>query len=513
MWSASFGRRTDLMIRFDILGDPEVVGEQDDYQASWGAFQLWVDGVNLCRHEELGEPMESIHWYLLPLFQWLAENWDPLFHEEQIALRESIGSQFPESGATLLRENAAAPYRIDGESLDHWESTWYSWWKRHHLWSARDGGLLPSVTMRRYREAIEVSWLPDAPAGAPQFYRFLNSGGVFRSDPSSIAVPLFESLRAFARGFAERRPDSAVFRRLLEVVYQISGPTATHRRIPWLIGLGDSYSTMVTRWTELSSALPALRDIVTQEVSGDGIVTPSTHAAVLMYGSVSPNIGVNDAVRLGEIVVHDYKPDRALKPIDELSSRGDLSHEPSMVQPWEDGYELAQIVRRDFIGQPEDKPLDFAPIFQQLGVAVRELPFTDTDLRGVSVAGSSFEPLIVMNSNSAYHGRRGGKRFTMAHELCHLVADRSFGGQLGIVSGQWAPREIERRANAFAAELLMPERAIGSMIAGRDPVPLDVVFEIADRYDTTVHAVASHLVNRGLISRANFDMLMGSLSR
>ena len=36
---------------------------------SWGSFQIWVEGRNLCSHLEEGERIDSAHWYLLPLLE------------------------------------------------------------------------------------------------------------------------------------------------------------------------------------------------------------------------------------------------------------------------------------------------------------------------------------------------------------------------------------------------------------------------------------------------------------
>lgn len=48
-------------------------------------------------------------------------------------------------------------------------------------------------------------------------------------------------------------------------------------------------------------------------------------------------------------------------------------------------------------------------------------------------------------------------RFTLAHELAHLVYDRLAGTWLAQASGPWTPPGRESRANAVAAALLMPE--------------------------------------------------------
>ena len=67
--------------------------------------------------------------------------------------------------------------------------------------------------------------------------------------------------------------------------------------------------------------------------------------------------------------------------------------------------------------------------------------------------------------NASTHPKAGRRRFTLAHELCHLLVDRDKGARLAIVSGPWAPLDVERRANAFAAALLMPEAAVAKAVA------------------------------------------------
>ena len=50
------------------------------------------------------------------------------------------------------------------------------------------------------------------------------------------------------------------------------------------------------------------------------------------------------------------------------------------------------------------------------------------------------------------------QRFTLAHELCHMLHDRSYGARLAIASGPWAPWGIEKRANALLAGAGVPMR-------------------------------------------------------
>lgn len=72
------------------MPDPDSgIGADPEDTASWGSFQLWVDGQNLCAHVDQGEQLQSAHWYLLPLLEWLTENWDALLHEEKLPNRNA----------------------------------------------------------------------------------------------------------------------------------------------------------------------------------------------------------------------------------------------------------------------------------------------------------------------------------------------------------------------------------------------------------------------------------------
>ncbi len=84
----------------------------------------------------------------------------------------------------------------------------------------------------------------------------------------------------------------------------------------------------------------------------------------------------------------------------------------------------------------------------------------------------------------------------LAHELCHLLFDRKSFVSLALVSGTWAPAPLERRANAFAAELLLPLAGIRRLVpAGSEPT--DTQFEtLLDRFKVGASTCAWHLRNR-----------------
>ena len=80
-WERFSGDTSTFAIKIAFHADPDDgQGADADTARSWGALQVWVDGINLCAHVDQGETLQSAHWYLLSTLEWLASNWDPLLH-------------------------------------------------------------------------------------------------------------------------------------------------------------------------------------------------------------------------------------------------------------------------------------------------------------------------------------------------------------------------------------------------------------------------------------------------
>ncbi|MXW60154.1 MAG: ImmA/IrrE family metallo-endopeptidase [Acidimicrobiales bacterium] len=98
-------------------------------------------------------------------------------------------------------------------------------------------------------------------------------------------------------------------------------------------------------------------------------------------------------------------------------------------------------------------------------IRVNEVSLSDPELRAVAFVSDQHAPTIALNTSHRSAADPRARRFTLAHELCHLLHDRSYGASLAIASGPWAPLAIEQRANAFAAWLLMPPDRLKPAIA------------------------------------------------
>ena len=151
--------------------------------------------------------------------------------------------------------------------------------------------------------------------------------------------------------------------------------------------------------------------------------------------------------------------------------------------------------------------IDVEKIVAELGIAVAEAQLETATIRGVAIAGEGFAPKIVVNLSSKYNDTKEGRRFTIAHELCHILHDRSRARRIAHVSGEWAAPQVEQRANAFAAYLLMPRELVASSIGTGNAGSPPVVNELAASLQVSATAQAEHLYNLRIIGDWERDNL------
>lgn len=499
-WERFAGDTRRFAVRLAFSPDPDAGrGATPDASLSWGSFQLWADGRNLCAHSEEGERIESVHWYLLPLMEWFARNWNAMLHEERLPVENEGGDAWSSLRRTRFPPAALAA-EADREAV--WEERWQGWWDRHALRAASEGGLFPDVVLRRFRDAVEISWGDARTAGAPAGFDFLEcSRRVVRLSPIDVALPLHEVLIGAATHLVSRAPDLPRPRELQRALLALRRSAQRHRRLSWLAGLGTDANTVQQGFTRAKRWLSSVgggKSLLDGRF--DPLVVEGSCQAALMFGSVAPNIRREDVVRLAEVMVRssaseDSPAVRDFQQVVPLAA--------AEGRPWELGYRLAE----DFIEKlgprlfEAAKPVDVLRILDVLGVEAAEVPLSDETIRGVAIAGPRRRPCVAWNPGCERNADEKGRRFTLAHELCHVLFDGGAGRGLALASGPWAPVDLEQRANAFAAMLLMPTDAVRSAIANL-PVALntpEAIGEIAGRFNTGFHATLWHLANLGFI--------------
>ncbi|MBI4880535.1 MAG: ImmA/IrrE family metallo-endopeptidase [Planctomycetes bacterium] len=110
-----------------------------------------------------------------------------------------------------------------------------------------------------------------------------------------------------------------------------------------------------------------------------------------------------------------------------------------------------------------DAPLpDVAEVLESQGVRTAQLLLPE-DLSGLTLFDPEIGPFVVVNNREPGHSRLR-RRFSHAHEYCHVLLDRE---QKGTIS--WTSERdtfLEVRANAFAAAFLMPRAGVQDFVRG-----------------------------------------------
>lgn len=128
-------------------------------------------------------------------------------------------------------------------------------------------------------------------------------------------------------------------------------------------------------------------------------------------------------------------------------------------RPLDQGIRAANIIR-DWLNQPDDGRLDLEDLSRRLAIYVELQSIPDNRLDGIAIVGPRHGPAILLNRDIRRQGSGAADleralRFTWSHEIGHLVLDQNEWPALIDAARQRIPREVEVRANAFAAYLLL----------------------------------------------------------
>lgn len=145
--------------------------------------------------------------------------------------------------------------------------------------------------------------------------------------------------------------------------------------------------------------------------------------------------------------------------LDELSRKAILHlQRNSCSYAHESGYRLAQWARSQLpVGLK--KYVDINAVLEELKVKVTSSGFGSDHIEAIAFWGSH-GPCIMFNDDREHASNDKRKRMTLAHEFCHLLVDRRNALPAAEVLGGCVDLYVERRANAFAAELLLPRESV-----------------------------------------------------
>jgi Zn-dependent peptidase ImmA (M78 family) len=507
------GDPSRLAFRLEFLQnlDPGFAAPEEDL--SWGRFQIWAGGRNLCEHIDRGEVRKGVEWYLLPLLEWLTTTWDCLLHEQRPPVSNAADTAWLSLAETNRLERFDLPTGWNA-AADEANSAWTA---RHSLRSCRSGGLFPDVVIRRWLHDVEVSWGESSVAGAPEGFRFLHGQGAARLAPDDVAKPVFNVLGKAVELLLHVNPQSERLTELREQVAALDDTGRQLNRTAVLAGLGSRVEDWQQRWQRLREALEkrfanqsALLRSWLEPTGGSALCVSGSCEAAVMFGSASPTLTDSDVLGLAVHLIEasQGKPSARWNKLARSPQtwRGDAS-------AWSDGYRLAQEwAAATGVGKGRGGFVDIEGHLAELGVRVANIELSDAATAGLAVQPEGGSPHVFVNKRNPKCQFPSGRRFVLAHELCHLLHDRAQGQSLAMISGPWAPRELEQRANAFAAALLIPPDLLRKAFAvSEKQFTFDLLLGLAKRLKVSTDALAHHLENMGLMDEATRDGLLAQL--
>jgi Zn-dependent peptidase ImmA (M78 family) len=499
------GDSATFAVDLKLLPDPDGdLGAPATSVGSWGQWRLWIGGLNLCEHELIFgdgrvEARKAVTWYLVPFIRWLGEHWGPLLHEERFPRGLRLGEL---SRARTARDAYLSVLETRGDDLSAFEP-WQNWAARHSVRWAAEGGLTPDVFMRRVGDDIEFSWGNRLQPGG-ESAQFWLEPGVAHAPVSAVGDALGGALDWFVN-----QPDLAGRGWFGAVRQMIKSGRRSVERSHWLSWYLDG-SYAAGPLTELFNRLRAWPGIAGafQEAAAANYLDPLSPAAA-MFGALSPEISETAAARLLAIVSDAYQDRANTADLDQF-----VTDRPawSARSPWAEGYQLA----RDFIEATnllrDETPIDLDKLLDRLGIKRQSERLEEVGPRGAALAGEGFRPTIVINRDHPMNRAAAGQRFSIAHELCHILHDRGRGRRVTHSSTPWAPAVVEQRANAFAAMLLMSPEVIRRVVPDLSgDVSLNRIAEAAMSLQVSVRALIQHLANLNEIADEDRERLLQEL--
>jgi hypothetical protein len=142
------------------------------------------------------------------------------------------------------------------------------------------------------------------------------------------------------------------------------------------------------------------------------------------------------------------------------------------------------------ISEPED--IQIEAIAEYCGATIVYEPLEGCEAR---IIGHGDRAIITVNSTSP----RGRQRFSGAHELGHWMRDRgkiAFACTEHTLAAEWSHDNPERRANQYAADLLLPQLMFSRRARNRE-ITFAAVRDVAIQFHTSLTATAIRLVELG----------------
>lgn len=394
----------------------------------WGKGMLILDGQPFWHGNTSDEP-SPLEWTWVDLLEHLAEIWPALIVEQSypFAWLEKAALH-PGEVWTLAEERWARR----GEDLARQEEpVLLDFYRRHNLAAAWKGMAVPALTCLRVGNTVWIS-----PEGS---------------------IPIRTSFRQFHDA--------------LEAIGDLLSSTFVGSNNPRVARSVESWqernNALRTSYVEFSTGLSSEEIKSLQgssrpedfwELKGDLAVVSDAANDSIILAAARMTRPLLSSPQLADVINRiRHVPKTRTARLDELSrSAATFLHHKQGSYAHESGYMLAQWLR-EHLGVRKYFDIDHTLSSLDVQVINANL-FTETI--DALAFWLSHGPCVFMNSARSYAEDNKRRRMILAHELCHMLIDRATALPVAEVLGGAIDQFVERRANAFAAELLLPRESV-----------------------------------------------------
>ena len=171
---------------------------------------------------------------------------------------------------------------------------------------------------------------------------------------------------------------------------------------------------------------------------------------------------------------------------------------PHPVHDLRDAEDAARSVRDDW-GLGNDPIPQLAELLEERGVKVLSVDLDDIDGLAAKVSRKGRDAARVVVIKKSAWGER--KRFTLAHELAHMVL--SVGGDV----------DEERAADRFAGAFLMPADVLRAEVgANRSSISIGELVALKERFGVSVQALTYRCKDLGIIRQSEYSKLFNTFT-
>lgn len=413
--------------------------------ATWARLEITAEGRVVSDLVARGSQRSGMYGPLLPLAEWIVENWWSLLYE-------------PSPTSPL----------IAGRESPHWM---YHWVRRHNLLTAREGMALPDATIVRDGDEIVVMWVPDVPHSVNGGVHFVGSGHVRVSADafSAAAANLVDHTLARIQDVVGECEEGLALSKSWEAIQTARTDEEFICRSVAVLG-GDPYDPAEAS-EELLAQLTSLQDSVPPEVLHDAL-----------EGTTIPHFRDAASWIMGQQEHFGGSTERQAEPLVPL---------PAKPSAHDIGYHVARATRSKLGLLPTDPVVDLGDIFhtrlgwdEDVACTVREIPSFDA-LVGFSRV--SRKPVLLSRELAL-----PSKRFMMARAAFFNVTGTLNAGRILTR----AVTRSQRAGRAFAAEFLAPSAALKRRVSGR--VSEAEVATLVEEFSVSTRLIEHQIDNHGI---------------